>query len=90
MDEVWAGIYSSRLVIVECTGRNANVFYELGIAHTLGKSYIMIAQSIDDVPFDLRHLRTIVYQNTPDGLQALQGELKEAIIKLTSVSTIVE
>jgi Protein of unknown function (DUF4231)/SMODS and SLOG-associating 2TM effector domain 1 len=82
MDEVWAGIYHSRMVITECTGRNANVYYELGIAHTLGKPAIMITQDIEDTPFDLRHLRIIVYQNTPEGLKTLCDELEEAIVLL--------
>ncbi len=83
MDEIWAGIYNARLVIAECTGRNANVYYELGIAHTLGKPAIMITQNLEDTPFDLRHLRTIVYKNTPEGLAELEIQLKDAIERLT-------
>jgi len=41
--------------IADCTGRNPNVFYEIGIAHTLGRNVVMITEA--DVPFDLRHLR---------------------------------
>ncbi|MEO1647108.1 MAG: DUF4062 domain-containing protein, partial [Chloroflexota bacterium] len=37
MQEVWAALNSCRLVIAETTMINANVYYELGIAHTLGK-----------------------------------------------------
>ncbi len=42
MREVWAAIYNAKLVVAELTDRNANVFYELGIAHTIGKPGIMI------------------------------------------------
>jgi hypothetical protein len=82
MKDIWGGISASKLVIAECTGRNANVFYELGIAHTLGKPTIMITQNIDDTPFDLRHLRTVTYENTPDGLNELKPHLSKAIARL--------
>src|SRR5262249_12354498 len=52
-------IAKARVVICDCSGKNANVFYEVGIAHSLGKEVVLIAQSEDDVPFDLRHLRYV-------------------------------
>jgi hypothetical protein len=54
-------IARSRIVICDCSGRNPNVFYEAGIAHTLGKEVILITQNENDIPFDLRHLRYIRY-----------------------------
>jgi hypothetical protein len=80
--EIWGAIYYARFVVVECTGRNANVSYELGIAHTLGKPAIMITQNLDDIPFDLRHLRFILYQNDKESLDALRGQLRMAISRL--------
>jgi hypothetical protein len=79
MDEVWSAIYHSKVCIAECTGLNANVFYEMGIAHTLGRSCILIAQSIEDLPFDIRHRRIIVYENTSSGLRKFRDSLKKAI-----------
>lgn len=35
-------IASSSIVVCDCTGKNPNVFYELGIAHTLGRDFILI------------------------------------------------
>lgn len=64
MKDVWAGIANSLLVIADCTGRNPNVFYELGMAHTLGKQAILLAQNDDDVPSDIRHYRYIKYRVT--------------------------
>lgn len=82
MSEVWAAINSCRLVIVETTQENANVYYELGIAHTLGKPAILITQgrAIEDFPFDIRHLRFIVYDNTIAGGDKLESDLKQSII----------
>lgn len=64
-------IHRSRLVIADLTGRNPNVFYELGYAHAAGKNTLLLAQSIADVPFDLRHRQLIEYAQTEDGLSSL-------------------
>lgn len=68
---IWEQILRSNLIISDLTGRNANVFYELGYAHALGKNTILITQSIDDIPFDLRHLRCIEYSKTAKGYRKL-------------------
>jgi hypothetical protein len=86
MQSVWEGINKARLVIADLTERNANVFYELGIAHTLGKPVIMLSQSIDFVPFDLRHLRCIVYTYTPPGAKKLEQALERTIKTVVSTS----
>lgn len=54
-------IEEAKVVVAELTGRNPNVFYELGIAHALHKPVVQLAQQIEDVPFDIRHLRTLEY-----------------------------
>jgi hypothetical protein len=61
MTLVWEEILRSDLIIADLTGKNANVFYELGYAHALDKPTILITQSISDVPFDLRHRRLVEY-----------------------------
>jgi hypothetical protein len=64
-------IARARVVICDCSGKNPNVFYEAGIAHTLGKEVILIAQSKEDIPFDLRHLRYICYLSNTEGFESL-------------------
>ena len=66
----------SRVVVCDCTGRNPNVFYEAGIAHTLGREVILITQNPEDIPFDLRHLRYVRYLNNGEGLAALTAALQ--------------
>lgn len=61
MADIWKSIRSARVVIAELTGRNTNVFYEVGLAHTLGKPVIIITRNDDDVPFDLKALRYLYY-----------------------------
>lgn len=82
MADVWSAIVNAKLVIADCTGRNPNVFYELGMAHTLDKPVIMITQNMDDIPFDVRHLRVIEYKYTPRGMSSLENLLKEALEKI--------
>lgn len=86
MTDVWEGIYGAKLVIADCTGRNPNVFYEIGIAHTLGKPVILIAQSADDVPSDLRSIRYINYQYTPPGMKSFENTLTKTLTKTLRLS----
>ena len=72
-------IQRSRIVICDCTGRNPNVFYEAGIAHTLGKDVILITQSEHDIPFDLRHLRYVEYLNNGEGLRDMSEKVLRRI-----------
>lgn len=74
--DVWTAVYRSRAVIADCTTRNPNVFYEIGMAHTVGKPVVLITQNESDVPFDLRHLRYIKYAYTPPGMEAFEERLK--------------
>jgi hypothetical protein len=55
------------------------VFYEIGLAHAIGKETILILRSLADVPFDLRHLRFIVYKYTPPGMKAFETALVNAV-----------
>lgn len=61
MRDVIVGIDSAALIVADLTGANPNVFYELGIAHGLMKPTVLLAQSIDEMPFDLRSYRIIRY-----------------------------
>jgi len=54
-------IVKARLVIANISGRNPNVFYELGIAHTIGKSVLLVLEASDDIPFDISRLRVLIY-----------------------------
>ncbi len=67
INDIWSAICSAKIIICDCSGRNPNVFYELGIAHTLGKKVLLLTQQEGDIPFDLRHWRHLIY-NKPDEL----------------------
>lgn len=61
MEQIWEEIRKAKVLVAELTGKNANVFYELGLSHARGKPVVLLTGNIDDVPFDLRHLRIVQY-----------------------------
>ncbi len=61
LEDIWKGICEASIVIADVTGRNPNVFYELGIAHVLGRRVLLLAQDVHDIPFDTRIYRHILY-----------------------------
>jgi hypothetical protein len=66
-EDIWAAICHSQICIADYTGKNPNVFYEIGIAHTIGKSVILIAHSSDfELPFNIKPMRAIPYDITKD------------------------
>lgn len=96
--EIWSAINAAQIIVADCTGKNPNVFYEIGMAHSIGKPTIIITMNEEDVPYDLRHIRYIPYVSTPGGLISLEDKLGIAIKKIMSndkdenniVQTIVE
>lgn len=65
--------------------RIPNVFYELGICHTLGKECVVITQNKEDVPFDIRHRRFIWY--SPEKMTVLRSSLRKAIQSILSMKS---
>jgi hypothetical protein len=82
MQDVFALIYQASIVVVDFTGRNPNVFYETGIAHTLGKHVVPITQNHGDVPADLRHHRYLRYLPNTEGLTELTLKLASRLTTL--------
>lgn len=84
VSDIWDYTNKAKIILADLTGKNPNVFYELGLAHALGKPAVLIAESMDDVPFDLRNLRIIIYNKNVPEWGAVLGEsvtmaLKEVI-----------
>ena len=79
IDQIWYYIQVAGIIIADLTNRNPNVLYELGLAHASDKKVVLLTQSIEDIPFDLRHLRCIEYDNTPRGVQKLKHSLIETL-----------
>lgn len=83
-------ILESQLIIAVLNGRNANVFYEIGLAHALGKKVILIAEhkivqpkrkssqsdTQGDGVFDLQNRRIILYNSYEQLSQSLNNTLR--------------
>jgi hypothetical protein len=80
VNDIWAYTKRAKLLLADLSGKNPNVFYELGLAHALAKPAILIAESMEEIPFDLRALRIIVYdKNAPDWGKLLRDKIGSAI-----------
>jgi len=62
LEDIWMGLCEASIVVADVTGRNPNVYYELGVAHVLGRRVILITQDAGDIPFDTRVYRHILYR----------------------------
>lgn len=75
-------IIESPLVIVDLTGGNPNVFYELAVRHVTGKPYIQLIAMGETIPFDISGLRTIIIDLTNlDSVDLAKQQIKEQIIE---------
>lgn len=91
VNDIWDYTKRARVLLADLTGKNPNVFYELGLAHALAKPAVLLAESMDDIPFDLRSLRIIVYnKNEHDWGATLRAKITASIKEvLASPSTAV-
>jgi hypothetical protein len=97
MDQIWRGIHSAQVLVAELTSKNPNVFYELGLAHALEKPVVLVSSNQEDVPFDLRHIRVILYDQTDpfwgeklinklaDNLRSALADPEETIFRIDGV-----
>jgi hypothetical protein len=79
-------ILQADVIVADLTGHNPNVFYELGVAHSVGNKTIMITQDIESIPFDISPYRIISYEQTIEGAQRLREQLLKEIHNIDSWS----
>jgi hypothetical protein len=79
-------IVKARIVVANVTSRNPNVFYELGIAHALGKQTILVARGLEAVPFDIARLRILIWHN----FEELERRLTETLLRTIAETRVVE
>lgn len=73
-----SSIQAADLIVADMSGLNANVFYELAIAHGFNVPTVHIQRSADKVPFDVKDMRVVRYDlNDPDELETAQELLKK-------------
>lgn len=76
LDRIFNQISKADIIVADMTGRNPNVFYEVGYAHALGKIVLLLTQNADDIPFDLKHRQHIVYGGE---IETLRRQLTERL-----------
>ncbi len=72
-------IRDSDVIIADLTGQNANVYYELGIAHTINQPTVRIVQDYDELTFYMKPYNAIKYST--DMLEAAEftGDIVDII-----------
>jgi hypothetical protein len=81
MLEIQHSILEADIILCEMSGRNPNVFYELGLAHAIGRPAILVSRKEGDIPFDLRHIRSILYDDSEAGWEGnLRSSIKNAAL----------
>jgi hypothetical protein len=83
MDKIKDSIIKAGVIIADLTEENENVYYELGFSHGISKKVIMLTQNIDNLPFDLRHLRMVIYK--PDNKIEFVEQLLQEIEYIKSL-----
>jgi hypothetical protein len=81
LDDTWQALNEVEVVLFDLTYKHPDVFYKIGMAHTLGKKIILITQHARDLPPDFQRFAHVVYDNNIHGLQ----RLSERVIDLLKV-----
>jgi hypothetical protein len=72
-NKIYTYIYNAKLIIAELTENNLNVYYELGMMHTLNKEVLIITQNKpEELPFDISHLNAYHYSNEQELEQIIE------------------
>ncbi len=80
METILRGIAESEVIVADMTDRNANVFYEVGIAHTVKDNVVLLTQDTEEIPFNSRHISHISY--SLDNLSELTKDLTKVLEEL--------
>ena len=81
-DQIWHGIRRAEVIVADISGNNPNVFYELGLAHALGKEVVITAQGAERPPFDVSTARLLRYEL--HDLSSLEVELRKAFASVSA------
>ena len=88
-------IIHSKLVIVDLSFHNPNVFYELALRHAVRRPIVQISRASDRLPFDVGQVRTIVVDTTDiytlvPQLESLKAQIAAQIRKTLDEKSEVE
>jgi hypothetical protein len=78
--EIISDLCRADVVIADLSGKNSNVFYELGVRHVIKGKTILISQRREDIPSDLHNYARFIYDpHTPQGRKAFKSKIKELL-----------
>ena len=77
LKDIVRGIGVADLIVADLTSANPNVYYELGLAHALGKKVILLTQEVSEIPFDLQAYRVVEYSTHFAEIDAARKSLRE-------------
>ena len=77
LKDIVTSIVEAEIVVAEITPANPNVFYELGYAHAIEKTTILLAERGSTLPFDIKSYRVILYDNTIKGKRHVEESLRK-------------
>ena len=75
-------LHSARIVLADVTDHNPNVFYELGVRHSLSTRTIIACQDADQIPSDLRGNWSLVYSTSLSGATKFKHDMERIIEEL--------
>ncbi|WP_156180884.1 hypothetical protein [Desulfovibrio sp. TomC] len=81
LSKIYKEISKADIIIADMSGKNPNVFYEVGYAHALNKTVVALTNNANDIPFDLKHFNHIVYN---DSIVQLKSKLTKLVEHLVS------
>jgi len=76
---ILSNIVKAKIIVANISGRNPNVLYELGLAHALDKTTIIVSKLLDDLPIDIKSKRIVTYKTPKDLENSLPVELLKAM-----------
>lgn len=80
-------IATAELIIADLTDSNANVFYELGLAHTRTRNVLLLKQKKGRIPFDLNGFFCHEYStDSQSNLNNLADVVRAAVKEVRSIS----
>jgi hypothetical protein len=80
INDIIEQIITSDYIIADVSNKSPNVNYELGLAHALCKQVIILSQNSEDIPFDYRHIRAIIYKTDEvKWAESLSNNIKKTI-----------
>lgn len=57
-------VVGAKAAVVDLTGANPNVYYEMAVRHTARLPTVLIAEADEELPFDIAQMRTIFFDHT--------------------------